>query len=101
MSLCASCTLYRWLDLYTNATRVEGLGHGIYGNRNAETKIDAMQLTSAIVSVCSDRPGEHGAQLKARADHLGRICRAAKGDERAAGVILAAARGESLKGQQL
>jgi hypothetical protein len=50
------------------------------------------------VRVFSDREGENGRKLRDRAEELGRACRAAKGNERAAGAILAAARKEQLEG---
>jgi hypothetical protein len=98
MRSCRLTVSARWLDLYTYASRVEALGHGIYANRGAEAKIDARQFADALVRVCSNRPGEPGAAMHARAEELGRLCRAAKGDERATNAILAAARGEQLKG---
>jgi hypothetical protein len=67
----------------------------VYANRGAETKIDAAQLAAALVRVCASSDGE---RMRVRAAELGRLCRAAKGDERAAGAILAAARKEPLEG---
>jgi UDP:flavonoid glycosyltransferase YjiC (YdhE family) len=85
-----------WHDLYTIAVRVEALGHGIYANRGHETEIELGQLADALARVLLDAPGEPGYGMKKKADELGRMCRAARGDLRAAEVVWKAARGEDL-----
>jgi hypothetical protein len=72
------------------------MGHGIYANRGSETKIDAAKLAAALITVCGG--SAEGEKIRERATELGHVCRRTRGDERAAGAILAAARGEQLEG---
>jgi hypothetical protein len=48
------------------------------------------------VRVLCDRDGEEGSRLKQKAEELGRLCRAARGDLKAADVIFKLASGEDV-----
>jgi UDP:flavonoid glycosyltransferase YjiC (YdhE family) len=85
-----------WLDLYTIAVRVEALGLGIYANRGHETEIEPALLADALVRVLCDRDGEEGSRIRHKAEELGKLCRAARGDLKAADVIFKVASGESM-----
>jgi UDP:flavonoid glycosyltransferase YjiC (YdhE family) len=87
-----------WHDLYTIAVRVETLGHGIFANRGHEMEIEPALLADALVRVLCDRDGEEGGRLKQKAEELGRMCRAARGDLKAADVIFKLASGENVAG---
>jgi hypothetical protein len=85
-----------WFDLYTLSVRVESLGHGIYANKGHEPGFHAGQLADAIVRILCNRPGEEGHSIKMKALEIAKPCRALRGDQRAADVVLAAAQGKSL-----
>jgi UDP:flavonoid glycosyltransferase YjiC (YdhE family) len=85
-----------WHDCYQIAVRVEALGHGVFTNRGHETEIEPAMLADALVRVLCDRDGEEGYQIREKAEELGRMCRAARGDLKAADVIFRIASGESM-----
>jgi UDP:flavonoid glycosyltransferase YjiC (YdhE family) len=85
-----------WYDLYTIAVRVEALGHGIFANRGHETEIEPALLADALVRVLCDHDGEEGSRIRNKAKELGKLCRGARGDLKAADVIFKLASGESV-----
>jgi UDP:flavonoid glycosyltransferase YjiC (YdhE family) len=87
--------LAMWYDLYTLASRVETLGHGIFANRGFETSIDTKRLTDALVCLLLVDDAR-GLLIQARARGLAESCKKFGGDERAADIIWRAATGQSL-----
>lgn len=84
--------LAMWYDLYTLASRVETLGHGIFANRGFETSIDIQKLTDALVCLLWEND-PRGLAMRTRARELAEGCKKSRGDERAADIIWRAATG--------
>jgi len=44
-----------WYDTYDFAQRVEMLGIGIYGSRSVTPKVDAVELSRALITITSPK----------------------------------------------
>ncbi|KAF9059874.1 hypothetical protein BDP27DRAFT_1340506 [Rhodocollybia butyracea] len=77
--------LPQWYDTYENASRVEYLGIGIYGNKTCAPDIDATELGVAVARVTG---GEEGKRLRENAEEIRKCCGKREGREMAADVVL-------------
>lgn len=57
-----------WLDTFEFANRVEYLGIGIYGSRSSAPRVEAGELSRALMRVLSG--GEESVRMKAKAAEL-------------------------------
>ncbi|TRM69952.1 glycosyltransferase family 1 protein [Schizophyllum amplum] len=74
-----------WYDTYTNATRLEYCGLGVYGSKTAAPGVDPGELEQAMLRVVS---GPESVEFRYRAREVGIKCREAGGRERVADSIL-------------
>jgi UDP:flavonoid glycosyltransferase YjiC (YdhE family) len=61
-----------WFDTFEFANRVEWLGIGIYGSRTAAPRVDAWELSRALIRVLGD--GDEAVQMNQRARELAALC---------------------------
>jgi UDP:flavonoid glycosyltransferase YjiC (YdhE family) len=60
-----------WLDTFEFANRVEYLGIGIYGSRTSAPRVEAGELSRALMRVLGG--GEEGVRMKRKAAELGEV----------------------------
>jgi UDP:flavonoid glycosyltransferase YjiC (YdhE family) len=60
-----------WMDTFDFANRVEYLGIGVYGSRNTSPRIEADELSRALMRVMGD--GKEAALMKAKAKELAEV----------------------------
>lgn len=65
--------LPQWFDTYDCPSRVEWLGIGVHGSRTAAPKIEASELSSALLRVLKDK------RIQSRARAIGDLCRTTEG----------------------
>lgn len=81
----------QWYDLYTNAVRAEWLGIGVHANKGHDAEFHDVQFADALERVSLRESGQPGHAMKTKADGIAKVCQAARGGQKAAQVILAAA----------
>jgi UDP:flavonoid glycosyltransferase YjiC (YdhE family) len=65
--------LPQWFDTYDCPSRVEWLEIGVHGSRTAAPKIEASELSSALLRVLKDK------RIQSRARAIGDLCRTTEG----------------------
>jgi UDP:flavonoid glycosyltransferase YjiC (YdhE family) len=76
-----------WYDTYDFAQRVEMLGIGIYGSRSVTPKVDAVELSRALITITSPKNAA-GKLIRERARELGKVMQKYGGRKLAAEKIL-------------
>jgi hypothetical protein len=75
-----------WLDTLEFANRVEYLGIGVYGSRTAAPRVDAWELSRALMRVLGD--GDEAVKMNQKAKELAEICGKVGGRAKAAQKVI-------------
>lgn len=87
-----------WYDTYDYALRVEMLGIGIYGSRSGAPRVDAEELSRALITMTSPK-NSTGELIRERAKQLGMVMQKYGGRDLGAEKILDLAERDEYSGK--
>ncbi|KAJ7600412.1 hypothetical protein C8J56DRAFT_910200 [Mycena floridula] len=78
--------LAKWMDLYSNAVKIEYHHLGIYGNRNAAPDVEAVEFGKAVSRIMGD--SKEALEFRASASRVSQLCWEAGGRKTAVDHVL-------------